>query len=612
MTAPSDINQLRSDDWNRLQEVLARFEQEYRGGNSHDLEAYLPEASDSLRLPLLFELVQTDLELHWKDGKRVYVERYLERFPELLHAKGFPSLLCNEYRVRHRHGESVSLTDYEQRFPRVADSLKDLFDQSDPTLVDLPQDTDDTLTGDPPSIATDVLSVPADAGIPPKIKLIRKIGEGGFGEVWRAEAPGGVPIAIKRIFGSVSPRAIERERESLDLFCSGKLRHPFLLQIFGWWIEEDQLHIAMELADTTLEEQLRISQREGLPGIPCDRLHPIMIDAADALDFLNLRESILHRDVKPANMLLMADRIKLGDFGLSRMTESLALAMGKTMGAGTPVFMAPEIVEGYQSIHSDQYSLAISYYMLRTGKSVFRGRAAEIRKQHLFANPKLGSDLLSDDERDVLLKALSKKPDERFPSCEAFIRTLIDVQSGKTSDGISHHVSTLDQGEILSSIARAVEQEMFDQEIEPEEGAKRPQKAPISTKDVTNPPQSAPISSQNEQKSVESAHRTPLESRSGRDAAASVNERVAEPPAREDAPPPEEEINLDGSNRKWNRLYRPGSGSYQSVPKQETPRSGVVSTDSERSRGMGMLAIIVLAVLCLVVLVAGLFLLFGS
>ena len=82
--------------------------------------------------------------------------------------------------------------------------------------------------------------------LPPQLagyRLRRLLGRGAFGEVWEAEAPGGVPIAIKRIFGTVSAQAIERERQSLDLICSGKLRHPFLLQVFGWWLQDGKLHI---------------------------------------------------------------------------------------------------------------------------------------------------------------------------------------------------------------------------------------------------------------------------------------------------------------------------------------------------------------------------------
>ena len=342
----------------------------------------------------------------------------------------------DEYRLRQRLGDKPDLAEYRRRFP-----------DRDQLLAELEIEASEKCQATPPvgERATWVENSQPEAAAEPsqerstgtsfsmaaRFKKVRKIGQGGFGEVWEARAPGGVPVAIKRIFGSVSPRAIAREKESLDLICSGRLRHPFLLQVFGWWIQDKKLHIAMELAEDGLEHRLKVAQDQGLTGLARDELRQVMVDAADALDFLNHGHSILHRDVKPANMLLMANRLKLCDFGLTRMTENLALASGRTMGAGTPVFIAPEIIRGFQSMNSDQYSLAASYYMLRTGKPIFSGRVQAIRQQHLSAEPQFDEGIISAVERQALARALKKEPQERFDTCAQFVAELLAESSGR-------------------------------------------------------------------------------------------------------------------------------------------------------------------------------------
>src|SRR5262249_60907786 len=76
--------------------------------------------------------------------------------------------------------------------------------------------------------------------------LFRKIGSGSFGEVWRAAAPGGIPVAVKILFRAIDHEEVQRELHSLDL--TGRLRHPFLLQTQSYWIHHGRLCIAMELA----------------------------------------------------------------------------------------------------------------------------------------------------------------------------------------------------------------------------------------------------------------------------------------------------------------------------------------------------------------------------
>lgn len=412
--------------FNLLQEVLERFELDCARGGTKSIRDYLPASDGPFRMAVLEELVRTDLEMRWRQRKGVLLEHYFAEFPELRVQASLMQLVEDEYRLRQRYGDKPRIADFQARFPQLSEQLAVLTEEgrSNPLvkapgkkILETPQPS--PIPMPPTDDSSQILPTHAS-----QFRKVRRLGKGAFGEVWEAIGPGGVPVAVKRIFGAVSASAVRRERASLDLICGGKLRHPFLLQVFGWWIEEERLHIAMELADGTVEELLKQARAEGRQGMGVDELRQLFSDAADSLDFLNFERNILHRDVKPANMLLMARRLKLCDFGLARMTENLMLAAGRTRGAGTPVFIAPEIVIGYQSPYSDQYSLAASYYMLRTGKPIFSGKVEAIREQHVNATPHLEDSILSPGEQSVLMKALSKAPEQRFSSSIEFINEL--------------------------------------------------------------------------------------------------------------------------------------------------------------------------------------------
>lgn len=259
----------------------------------------------------------------------------------------------------------------------------------------------------------------------PGYRLIERLGGGGFGEVWKCEAPGRIHKAIKFVFGDLNDvtdvdDSIKAEQELRSIERIKNIRHPFILSIERYEIINGQLMIVTELADCNLYDRFREYRGKGLMGIPRDELLGYMDEIAEALDIMTTEHDLLHLDIKPQNLFLMYNHIKIGDFGLVKDLEGMH---AKVTGGVTPVYAAPETFEGYVSRYSDQYSLAIVFQELLTGIRPFSGaNARQLMMQHIQTPPTL--DPLPPADRDIIAKALAKKPAERWENCTAMVQAL--------------------------------------------------------------------------------------------------------------------------------------------------------------------------------------------
>src|SRR5436309_47758 len=139
-------------------------------------------------------------------------------------------------------------------------------------------------------------------------RLIERLGGGGFGEVWKAEAPGGLLKAIKFVFGDLTAKDdAEGARACQELKALSRVKsvhHPYLLSLERYDIIDGQLIIVMELADRTLWDRFRECRSDGLPGIPREELLRYMEESAEALDLMNIQYQLQHLDIKPHNTYL--------------------------------------------------------------------------------------------------------------------------------------------------------------------------------------------------------------------------------------------------------------------------------------------------------------------
>lgn len=258
----------------------------------------------------------------------------------------------------------------------------------------------------------------------PGYRLLDRLGAGGFGEVWKCEAPGGIFKAVKIIHGDLRSKDSDlvryAEQELKALKRVKQVRHPYLLALDRYDIVDGRLMIVMELADCNLWDRFRECRDRGLVGIPRDELMQYMLETSEVLDLFNDQFQLQHLDIKPQNLFMLHNHVKVADFGQVKDLQGL---MAQVTGGITPVYAAPETFDGVITRFCDQYSLACVYQELLTGVRPFDGSSmSQLLMQHLNLPPNLEPSPAAD--RPALARALAKKPDDRWPSVTAFVRAL--------------------------------------------------------------------------------------------------------------------------------------------------------------------------------------------
>jgi serine/threonine-protein kinase len=266
-----------------------------------------------------------------------------------------------------------------------------------------------------------------------RYELIAEIGRGGMGVVYRAyEASLDRTIALKLLAPDLAnqPGFVARLRR--EAISAARLRHPNIALLYEFGQADDTAFLAMEyLPGRSLRQLL-----ESGP-LPAERALEILDQIGQALDYAHSM-GIVHRDVKPSNMLVgPGDHAMLIDFGLAEVSEcSLLTSDGAVLG--TPHYMAPEQAAGRGAgAHGDQYALAAVAYEMLTGVPPFHGRSATaVVHAHIYELPPPPTERrpnLPGAVSSVLLRGLAKQPNERYPSLAEFVAALRAALAAPTS-----------------------------------------------------------------------------------------------------------------------------------------------------------------------------------
>jgi eukaryotic-like serine/threonine-protein kinase len=278
-------------------------------------------------------------------------------------------------------------------------------------------------------------------------RLVRLLGSGGMGEVYLAEdARIGQQVAIKvsRTDAASYPHG-ESAKDAARLFqreakAIARLDHPRILPLFGYGEEHINgmtlTYIVMAYRPEGSFAQW-LQQRDTAALLPVQDSIYFINQAAEALQYAHDNQ-VVHQDVKPANFLLRANKehpsrpdLLLTDFGIARLSSTTASISYSIRG--TPTYMAPEQWSGEAVYATDQYALAVLAYELLAGHAPFAGRQEQVMYQHIHVQvqpPSAFNPLLPTGVDTVMLQALAKQPEERFPSIAAFARALAQAAEG--------------------------------------------------------------------------------------------------------------------------------------------------------------------------------------
>lgn len=265
-------------------------------------------------------------------------------------------------------------------------------------------------------------------------RLLRLLGQGNNTEVYLSDHPK-LPhrVAVKLLYA----RTAEREVQQFLIRSAmlNALDHPHIIHIYDFGLTDDGVpYLVMSYAPHgTMRQNYPRGTR-----LPLTTVVGYVRQAADALQYVH-EHQLVHRDVKPQNLLLGVDNeVILNDFGTA--ITSYSLVPNAVDFEGTVLYAAPEQLEGRSLRSSDQYALAVMTYELLAGIWPFVGTFEEVTHMHLFEQPAPLCEkgvTVAQEVEDVLQRALSKDPALRFPSIQEFADALneawmVDQALGET------------------------------------------------------------------------------------------------------------------------------------------------------------------------------------
>lgn len=437
----------------QIEGICNRFEAAWRTGRWPRIEDYLPVDPTAEGSPALFDLlaalVTIDLEYRWRPAStapaasgqqaadvlpplpdRPRLEDYVARYPALGPPDRLPlELIVEEYRVRHRWGDRPGHDEYLARFGPRRPGLSEMLARTDgelaagetigqPNLADQPW----AIEGETPSRRIARLRQLGD------YELLEKLGHGGMGVVYKArQVLLNQVVALKVLPEKYldEPQAVSRFRREMQLI--GGLNHPNIVQAHNAGEQQGVHYLVMEFVDGITLEQLVCCQAALSVGAACEMIR----QAALGLQHAHMH-GLVHRDVKPANLMLSSSgAVKILDLGLARLRADQQTAWQLSqpgvsepgIAIGTVDYMAPEQWEDSSGvdIRADIYSLGCTLFYLLTGKAPYGEPSYETLHKKLAAHATAPVPSIFQHRSDcaeeldgVLSRMLAKEVDDRF------------------------------------------------------------------------------------------------------------------------------------------------------------------------------------------------------
>jgi serine/threonine-protein kinase len=337
---------------------------------------------------------------------RPRIEDYLAAVPEAERSVLLGALVQVDIRNRRRAGEELQSNDYTARFPDLPSSWLDGALKAAPAAA-------------PPAAGS--------LGRLGRFELVERVGQGTFGDVWRAfDTELRRAVALKVPHPGVLDQADVRERFEREARAAAQLRHPGLVSVHevARLPDGSAALVADFIEGPTLRDLLAAGP------LPPREAAALAAAQAEALDYAH-RRGVVHRDVKPGNILVEIDdgaggasrlRPMLTDFGLAMRAEGEPTVIQEGYLVGTPAYMSPEAVraQGHRiDRRSDVYSLGAVLYEMLSGVPPFAGAVLEILSQvlnHEPERPRMVNPTVPADLEGICLKCLEKEPARRYAS----------------------------------------------------------------------------------------------------------------------------------------------------------------------------------------------------
>ena len=246
--------------------------------------------------------------------------------------------------------------------------------------------------------------------------LKKFLGKGQFGEVWLGEkqlqfSTRKVQHALKFLFKKGEKLDIRGVEAEIDTWIEAS-GHPNVMSVLDMLVHKETVVIISEYAEGgSLRDWL---QKHGGKAPSVEKATEIILDVLRGIEHLHSR-NVVHRDLKPDNILLQGNFPRITDFGISRIVSADSRA---TMPGGSPVYMSPESFEGSKSPQIDIWAAGIIFYEMLAGNTPYFGKLEELKTTIRKETPPLLPNTIPQPLKDVIFKALEKNPQKRFQSAE--------------------------------------------------------------------------------------------------------------------------------------------------------------------------------------------------